>query len=555
MISIEAYRAAIGSYYNRAKYLSCQIDQLLNTCPCRNYKDVTFIHWGFGNLNFCISVIELIYDVSFTKLLQLIVDGDVELNPGPTNMNTPGGRKLKKKTWNFTPNKLDFTPSVDNRFLNQSEPINLSSIKPWSQICQKSTKITQCKYLHDLNSKVSLIQADIVNLEVDAIVNAAKPCLTGGGGIDGKIHKTAGIQLKQKCEQLPLIKPDVRCPTGECKVTDTLKCKLKCDFVFHTVGPDLRDKNLSDIHEQQLKNCYQNCLDNMLQYNVKSIVFPCISTGVYEFPNKIAAEIALNTIRSWLEIHHSQIDRVILCTFEPDDFDDYEKLMTTYFHVSDETIPDLPNKVVTDEIPTDNPEYEVPTCSTSNANLSDTSTRSSNDSSSVVIDNVQPPTEYRALNINYSLISDNTINRKPYAKLQNHLVNICFFNSCLQALYSLDIFHTYLEQTPLVHPVIDKLKVLFNQMRNLNNEVLTYVHMYHMRQYFADYSPLQQYDAEGCLRTILQICYPDVQKAYSDNIFGITKFDSQFKFCITYNECTECSSCQKTKNDIDNHYM
>ena len=223
-VSIEAYRVAIGSYYSRAKYLSSQDNKLLNICPCRNYKDATFIHWGFGNLNFCISVIELVYDVSFTKLLQLIVDGDVELNPGPTNMNTPGGRKPKKKTFNFTPKKLDFTPSVDNnRFFNQSEPINLNSIKPWSQIGPNTTKTTQYKYVPDVNNKVSLIQADIVNLEIDAIVNAAKPCLTGGCGIDGKIHKTAGIQLKRKCEQLPLIKPDVRCPTGECKVTDTTK--------------------------------------------------------------------------------------------------------------------------------------------------------------------------------------------------------------------------------------------------------------------------------------------------------------------------------------------
>ena len=130
MISIEAYRAAVGSYYNKAKKFSCLQDDPPNACSCRNYKDVTFIHWGFGNLNFCISVIELIYDVSFTKLLKLIVDGDVELNPGPTNMNTPKGRKSKKKAFNFTTKKLDFTPSVDNnRFLNQSETINLNNIK------------------------------------------------------------------------------------------------------------------------------------------------------------------------------------------------------------------------------------------------------------------------------------------------------------------------------------------------------------------------------------------------------------------------------------------
>ena len=115
MISIQAYRAAIGSYYSRAKSLSCPSYESLNTCPCRNYEDIIFIHPGFRNLDFSIAVIELIYDVSFTKLLQLIVDGDVEVHPGPThNKGTPKGRKTKTKNFNFTPNKLDMTNVDDN---------------------------------------------------------------------------------------------------------------------------------------------------------------------------------------------------------------------------------------------------------------------------------------------------------------------------------------------------------------------------------------------------------------------------------------------------------
>ena len=121
MISIEAYRAAIGSYYNRAKSLSCR---LYKPCPCINYEDIIFKHDGFRNLDFCIAIIELIYDVSFTKLLQLIKDGDVEINPGPSNMSTPKGRKSKKTTFNFTPKKLDMdsmnnNPNTENNRFQQ----------------------------------------------------------------------------------------------------------------------------------------------------------------------------------------------------------------------------------------------------------------------------------------------------------------------------------------------------------------------------------------------------------------------------------------------------
>ena len=121
--------------------------------------------------------------------------------------------------------------------------INLNDIKPWSTIGNSIASTVKYTYRSDLNDKVSLIQADIVNIKIDAIVNAAKDTLLGGGGIDGIIHKSAGSELKNKCANLPIIKaPNTRCLTGQCKVTDTVKCKLNCDYVFHTVGPDMRNK-------------------------------------------------------------------------------------------------------------------------------------------------------------------------------------------------------------------------------------------------------------------------------------------------------------------------
>ena len=128
MISIDAYRAAIGRYYSKANISSSQCDDNVNVCSCQKYEDYVFqlskynlltMHkflyddtnhfvtseFSEKDLEFCIATIELAFDVSFLKLLQLIVDGDVESNPGPTNNTTPKGRKTKVKNFNFTPKK------------------------------------------------------------------------------------------------------------------------------------------------------------------------------------------------------------------------------------------------------------------------------------------------------------------------------------------------------------------------------------------------------------------------------------------------------------------
>ena len=168
-------------------------------------------------------------------------------------------------------------------------------------------------------------------------------------------------------------------------------------------------------------------------------------------------------------------------------------------------------------------------------------------------------TLYRALNIDYSVISDETMNRRPIVKLENNCVNVCFLNSCCQALYSLDFFHTYLEQTTINHPVIDKLKELFQTMRNTNGIVKTYDYMTQIREYFSDYRLAQQYDAEQCLRTILEICYPDIHNAASDNEFNSSKFDSQFICRVTCNETIECElnkgGCGNTQDRYEYHQI
>ena len=152
------------------------------------------------------------------------------------------------------------------------------------------------------------------------IVNAANETLISGGGIYGAIHEAAGPELLHECQKLN------ECKTDDCKVT--LGYKLPANYVFHTVRP--RDKNYNDV-----KDCYKSCLQNVLTYKVKSIAFCCIATGIFEFDHKKAAEVALATVRLWLESNHSSVDRVIFCIYVNADYEIYKDLMSTvYFPVS-----------------------------------------------------------------------------------------------------------------------------------------------------------------------------------------------------------------------------
>ena len=93
-------------------------------------------------------------------------------------------------------------------------------------------------------------------------------------------------------------------------MTDTQGCNLNCEYVFHTVGPNVTDDNKIDQYKKELKNCYKNCLSSISK-PVKSIAFPCISTGIYKFDNKEVAKIAIETVRSWLESNHSFVENIV----------------------------------------------------------------------------------------------------------------------------------------------------------------------------------------------------------------------------------------------------
>lgn len=165
-------------------------------------------------------------------------------------------------------------------------------------------------------SRTTLIKDDITKLEVDAIVNAANSRLLGGGGVDGAIHRAAGPQLLEECKTLN------GCPTGAAKLTKGYHLPAK--YVIHTVGPVWRGGNNNE--SELLKSCYESCLNLAVDNKITSIAFPNISTGVYGFPKQLASEIAVDTVRKFLD-QNPQIEQVYFVCFDEDNYKLYaEKL-------------------------------------------------------------------------------------------------------------------------------------------------------------------------------------------------------------------------------------
>jgi O-acetyl-ADP-ribose deacetylase (regulator of RNase III) len=140
---------------------------------------------------------------------------------------------------------------------------------------------------------LSVVRADITTLEVDAIVNAANTGLLGGGGVDGAIHRAAGPDLLAACRALPEVRPGVRCPTGEARITPGFR--LQARYVIHTAGPVWRGGGQNE--RELLASCYQTSIALARDRAIGSIAFPAISCGIYGFPIDEAATIAVREIR------------------------------------------------------------------------------------------------------------------------------------------------------------------------------------------------------------------------------------------------------------------
>jgi O-acetyl-ADP-ribose deacetylase (regulator of RNase III) len=166
--------------------------------------------------------------------------------------------------------------------------------------------------------RITVLQGDITKQKVDAIVNAANSSLLGGGGVDGAIHRAAGRGLLEECRTLG------GCATGDAKISQGYGLPAK--YVIHTVGPVWGGGTRGE--DELLASCYRRSLEIAVENGVKTIAFPCISTGVYGFPQERAARIALREVRNFLESDPS-IERVIFVCFLSQDYLIYSNLLAS----------------------------------------------------------------------------------------------------------------------------------------------------------------------------------------------------------------------------------
>ena len=160
--------------------------------------------------------------------------------------------------------------------------------------------------------QLKVFQGDITSLDVDAIVNAANEGLKGGAGVDGAIHRAAGAELLVACRKLG------HCPTGEARITEGFE--LKARYVVHTVGPIWAGGTAGE--DELLRSCYRASITQAIDHGLRTIAFPCISTGIYGFPFERARDIAIGAVRVGLQNSDAAL-QVTFCCFSEDDYQSY----------------------------------------------------------------------------------------------------------------------------------------------------------------------------------------------------------------------------------------
>jgi len=178
--------------------------------------------------------------------------------------------------------------------------------------------------------RIQLWQGDITRLKVDAIVNAANSQMLGcfhplHKCIDNAIHSVAGVQLREECYQI-MLKQGREEPTGQAKITKAYN--LPCRYVIHTVGPIIPTGIPTPMQKEQLASCYRSIMQLADENHLESVAFCCISTGVFHFPNGLAAEIAVKTVRDYFNEHQeTSLKRVVFNVFKDGDKLIYERLL------------------------------------------------------------------------------------------------------------------------------------------------------------------------------------------------------------------------------------
>lgn len=262
-----------------------------------------------------------IQDQRLDYLVDAFKKDSVQYKDLDTPRDTEGKRRLLRSLMNIRmPRKMDeMVLSVQDEYLQERV---------------RENGIVELDDIPMIRDRMSIWQGDITRLAVDAIVNAANSQMLGcfvpmHTCIDNCIHTFAGVELRAECSrqmnQLRLkYGKDYEQPTAVSMLTDAYNLPAK--KVIHVVGPIVRYELTPEL-EKDLADCYRNTLDMCLEHDLKSVAFCCISTGVFHFPNKQAAEIVVSTVDSWLSQHPGAMERVIFNVFKDEDKTYYEELI------------------------------------------------------------------------------------------------------------------------------------------------------------------------------------------------------------------------------------
>lgn len=176
------------------------------------------------------------------------------------------------------------------------------------------------------DSKIALWQGDMTLLKIDSVINPANSQGLGcfvplHNCLDNQLNSKAGISLRLECNKV-MKEKDYNLKTSEPIITSAYNLPSK--FIIHTVGPIIEYK-VTPIQEKQLADCYINCLKLAVENGIRTIAFPCISTGVFRFPKDLASKIAVNTVKKYLENHDDEFDKVVFSVFSDDDYEFYKR--------------------------------------------------------------------------------------------------------------------------------------------------------------------------------------------------------------------------------------
>ena len=261
-------------------------------------------------------------------LIKYLLDEDPQYSEIQIPSDLQGKRDLFRALRNVRPPR----PASEEFLRLQDEELREQLMeKGIVELSQLSTFNSQTT----LNSTLSTLnfiiwQGDITRLKVDAIVNAANSQMLGCWGplhycIDDAIHSFADIQLREECNKI-MLKQGYPEPTGQAKITKAYN--LPCKYVIHTVGPIIPNGIPTELQREQLASCYRNIMACADENHLESVAFCCISTGEFHFPNGLAAEIAVKTVKDYLDKHPgTSIKHVIFNVFKDIDKNIYEKIL------------------------------------------------------------------------------------------------------------------------------------------------------------------------------------------------------------------------------------